>query len=75
MRSVVVAAATAASAGTGASWSPKWSGMSSALYPALSARRACSAHERAVPSGPLLSCAAKRNLRSCAMAPSCPTSR
>ena len=31
MRSVVVAAATAARAGTGASWSPKWSGMSSVL--------------------------------------------
>ena len=31
MRSVVVAAATAASAGTGASWSPKWSGINNAL--------------------------------------------
>ena len=29
MRSVEVAAATEASAGTGANWSPKWSGMNS----------------------------------------------
>src|SRR5580692_4687954 len=74
MRSVVVAAATAARAGTGANWSPKWSGMSSVLYPRSSACRACAAQERAVPSGALLSCAAKRNFRSCAMAPCCRTS-
>src|SRR5580704_11416589 len=71
MRSVAVAAATAARAGTGASWSPKWSGMSRVLYPRSSALRACSAQERAEPSGALLSCAAKRNLRSCAMPPCC----
>ena len=42
MRTVVVASATAISAGTGASWSVKWSGIVTVEYPRSSMRRACS---------------------------------
>src|SRR5271166_4895769 len=54
-------------AATGASCSPKWSGMRRAEYPSASARRAWSAQDRAVPSGALESWAANRNFRGCAM--------
>src|SRR5271165_41714 len=61
-------------AGIGASCSPKWSGIKSAEYPRSSAWRAWSAHEWAVPSGALESCAAKRKRRWWAMPTSCPRS-
>ena len=66
MRRCVVAPAAAISAGTGASWSPKWSGMVSVEYPRSSAMRACSAHARA--DAAVVIWAAKRNGRWEAMA-------
>src|SRR5437016_14255229 len=59
MRSVVVASAAAIRAGTGASWSPKWSGMNSVEKPRSSTLRALATHssrDRA-----LAICAPKRN--------------
>src|ERR1700729_3147949 len=70
MRSAVVASAAAMRAGTGANWSPKWSGTSSVEYPRASAFLAWSAQDRAVPSGALESCAANRNFRGWVMTPS-----
>ena len=44
----MVASAAAISAGTGASWSPKWSGIVRQLKPLPSARRASSTHSAAL---------------------------
>src|SRR4051812_42085641 len=65
MRSVVVAAAAVASAGTGASWSPKWSGMNRVANPRSSTRWARSVQLLA--SVAELACRPKRKGRGCVM--------
>src|ERR1700758_647328 len=61
MRRLVVASAAAINAGTGANWSPKWSGMKRVEYPRSSAFFACAVQLEASLSGATDSCAANRN--------------
>ena len=61
MRRSVVAPAAAISAGTGASWSVKWSGIVRQLYPAPSQRLASSIHPAA--EAAVEACTPKRNGR------------
>src|SRR3546814_14383897 len=61
----VVASAAAISAGTGASWSPKWSGRNKVEYPRSSALRAWAA--QSAPDVAVASWMPKRNRRSWAL--------